>query len=354
MAAIELQGLSKRFGDTSVIEDVSLKIADGEFCVLVGPSGSGKSTLLRLIAGLETATAGRLAIGPRDVTTLPPKDRDIAMVFQSYALYPQMTVRENMGFGLKLLKRPAAEIARRVQEAATVLELTPLLERRPAQLSGGQRQRVAMGRAMVREPAAFLFDEPLSNLDAALRSSVRGEIRAMHQRSRTTSVYVTHDQVEAMTMGDRIVVLRGGRVEQVGTPFELYEKPVNRFVAQFVGSPAMNVLELTVEGPQARLGPLALPLPPQMAQGRQRVQLGVRPEHLALGAEGALLSARVQRVEFMGAQTHAVLESPAGALVLCQQERPGFQEGDVLPLVFQANRLHWFDADSGLRLNEGS
>src|SRR5258706_9967878 len=243
MAAIRLACVSKRFDTTQVIGNLSLDIADGEFCVLVGPSGSGKSTLLRLIAGLEAVSGGSVHIGGRDVTHHAPKDRDIGMVFQSYALYPQMTVRENMAFGLKLLKRPADEIKRRVDDAARLLDLEALMERGGAALSGGQRQRVAMGRAMVRQPAAFLFDEPLSNLDAALRATVRGEIRAMHARSKTTSVYVTHDQVEAMTMGDRMVVLRGGDIEQVGTPGELYERPLNRFVANFIGSPAMNFCE---------------------------------------------------------------------------------------------------------------
>jgi multiple sugar transport system ATP-binding protein len=358
MAAIALQGVSKTFGATAVIHDVNLHIEDGEFCVLVGPSGSGKSTLLRMIAGLEALSSGRMHIGERDVTHLAPKDRDIAMVFQSYALYPQMTVRENMGFGLKLLKRPADEIRRRVDEAAAMLELGALMDRRPAALSGGQRQRVAMGRAMVRQPAVFLFDEPLSNLDAALRASVRSEIRAMHARTRTTSVYVTHDQVEAMTMGERIVVLRGGRVEQAGTPVELYEQPANRFVAHFIGSPAMNFIELPIQrsgnAAHAVLAPLALPLPEDVAGARSRIVLGVRPEHLRLVGDDTALShtlpARVQLVEFMGAQSQLVLGTAAGTLVLCMQERAPLHAGQTGLLGFHAAPLHWFDADSGQRL----
>jgi len=329
--------------------------------VLVGPSGSGKSTLLRLIAGLEAVTGGSVHIGGRDVTHRAPKDRDIAMVFQSYALYPQMTVRENMGFGLKLLKRPAQEIERRVGEAARMLDLEALMERRPAALSGGQRQRVAMGRAMVREPAAFLFDEPLSNLDAALRATVRGEIRAMHARSKTTSVYVTHDQVEAMTMGDRIVVLRGGRIEQVGSPVELYERPVNRFVANFIGSPAMNFCELVVQRDgdrcSALLGETRLALAAEVAGERQRIVLGVRPEHLHLGQRAgdvALLTAEVLEVEFTGAQSLISLGTAAGPLAVCAPDRPGVKAGDVVTVGLAAGRLHFFDTETGLRLVGGA
>ena len=360
MAAITLARVGKRFDTTQVISDLSLDIADGEFCVLVGPSGSGKSTLLRLIAGLEAVTGGSVHIGGRDVTHRAPKDRDIAMVFQSYALYPQMTVRENMGFGLKLLKRPAGEIRRRVDEAARMLDLGALMERRPAALSGGQRQRVAMGRAMVRQPAAFLFDEPLSNLDAALRSTVRGEIRAMHARSKTTSVYVTHDQVEAMTMGDRIVVLRGGRIEQVGSPVELYERPVNQFVANFIGSPAMNFCELALQRdgdrPFALLGDTRLPLTAEVAGVRQRIILGVRPEHLHLGQrEGdvALLTGAVMAVEFTGAQSLISLGTAAGPLAVCAADRPQLKSGDAVTVGLAADRLHFFDIESGLRLGAG-
>ena len=363
MAAITLVHVGKKFETIEVIRDVSLQIADGEFCVLVGPSGSGKSTLLRLIAGLETASAGTVHIGGRDVTHRAPKDRDIAMVFQSYALYPQMTVRENMGFGLKLLKTPRTEITRRVDEAARMLSLEPLMERRPAALSGGQRQRVAMGRAMVREPSAFLFDEPLSNLDAALRAAVRGEIRAMHARSKTTSVYVTHDQVEAMTMGDRIVVLRAGQVEQVGTPVELYERPLNRFVANFIGSPSMNFCELEVqrEGGNAfgLLGTIRLALPLAVADvtgSRQRLVLGVRPEHLHLGApeaDGAAIPAEVHEIEFTGAMSQINLRTATGPLVVCVADRPNLKAGDTTRVSVPAGRMHFFDSDTGLRLATG-
>jgi multiple sugar transport system ATP-binding protein len=357
LASIDLQHVGKRFGPTEVIRDVSLDIPDGEFCVLVGPSGSGKSTLLRMIAGLESVSEGAVHIDGRDVTHLPPKDRDIAMVFQSYALYPQMTVRENMGFGLKLLKRPADEIRRRVDQAAQILDLAPLMDRRPAALSGGQRQRVAMGRAMVREPAAFLFDEPLSNLDAALRASVRGEIRALHSRLKTTSVYVTHDQIEAMTMGDRIVVLRAGRVEQAGTPVSLYEEPVNRFVAGFIGSPAMNFCECTVQrgdGSAQRWAQAGMALPAGIdLQGATKVVLGMRPEHLELGAvEGAALTLQAQVVsfEFTGAQTQLTLDSAAGPLVACVPHRPNLAVGDRLAASLPPGRLHVFDAGTEQRL----
>jgi multiple sugar transport system ATP-binding protein len=338
VAGIELKNVGKRFAHIDVIRDVSLFIADGEFCVLVGPSGSGKSTLLRVIAGLEEVTAGQLLIGGRDVTHEPPKGRDIAMVFQSYALYPQMTVRENMGFGLKLMKRSKEEIKRRVDEVAQMLSLTALLDRKPGALSGGQRQRVAMGRAMVREPAAFLFDEPLSNLDAALRSSVRQEIRSLHARLKTTSVYVTHDQVEAMTMGDKIVVLRDGRIEQAGSPTELYERPANRFVAGFIGSPAMNFCSLPA-GLAPRLD-------------ATRLQLGVRPEHLQLGHcadAAAVFDCSVESVEFMGAQSQLALQSANGPLVISVADRPPFKAGDRISVSAPRERLHFFDSDSGLR-----
>jgi len=362
MAAIQLAHVGKQFDKTPIIIDLSLDIADGEFCVLVGPSGSGKSTLLRMIAGLETVSGGSVQIGGRDVTHSAPKDRDIAMVFQSYALYPQMTVRENMGFGLKLMKRPAAEIRQRVDDAARMLNLEALMERRPAALSGGQRQRVAMGRAMVRQPAAFLFDEPLSNLDAALRAAVRSEIRAMHARSKTTSVYVTHDQTEAMTMGDRIVVLRGGRIEQVGTPVALYEHPDTRFVAGFIGSPAMNFCELPLlhAGGQAfavleqeRLLLPAAAVAVIAAAKQARVVLGMRPEHLHLGRQAgdvAAIAGRVVDVEFTGAQSQFGVDTAVGRLVVCVADRPALRAGDEAVIGLAASRLHWFDADSGRSL----
>ncbi|HZV20890.1 MAG TPA: sn-glycerol-3-phosphate ABC transporter ATP-binding protein UgpC, partial [Hyphomicrobiales bacterium] len=242
MAAVDIQDVRKRFGSTEVLRGISIDIADKEFVVLVGPSGCGKTTLLRMIAGLEEITSGAIAIGGRVVNNLPPKSRDVAMVFQNYALYPHMTVFENMAFSMRLRKAPKAEVESRVNAAAEILGLKPYLDRYPRQLSGGQRQRVAMGRAIVRDPQVFLFDEPLSNLDAKLRVAMRTEIKALHQRLKTTSIYVTHDQVEAMTMADRIVLMRDGRVEQVGAPLELYDRPVNEFVAGFIGSPAMNFI----------------------------------------------------------------------------------------------------------------
>src|SRR5580692_6510507 len=265
MASVALRGLRKDFGHVSVIKGIDLEIADKEFVVFVGPSGCGKSTLLRLIAGLEDATAGDILIGGRVVNTTAPKDRNIAMVFQNYALYPHMTVARNMGFGLRAARLPKPEIDRRVREAAAMLGLEALLDRRPGELSGGQRQRVAMGRAIVRDPQVFLFDEPLSNLDAQLRNQVRTEIKKLHQQVRTTAVYVTHDQMEAMTLADRIVLLRDGRIEQVGTPMELFERPANRFVAGFIGSPAMNFFPAHLQDGEIVLPWMRLPCPPLAA-----------------------------------------------------------------------------------------
>ena len=265
MAGIHLEHVRKAFSGVVAVDDVSLEIADGEFLVLVGPSGCGKSTLLRMIAGLEQATAGRISIGARDVTELAPKDRDIAMVFQTYALYPHMSVRQNLGYGLKARRTDKAEIARRVDEVAALLGLSDLLERRPAQLSGGQRQRVAMGRAIAREPQAFLLDEPLSNLDAKLRVGMRASLAQLHHRLGVTTVYVTHDQVEAMTLGQRVAVMRGGRILQVDTPQRLYQEPRDLFVAGFIGSPAMNLVEATVDSGTVRFGQFSIPLAPAAA-----------------------------------------------------------------------------------------
>jgi multiple sugar transport system ATP-binding protein len=357
MAAVNLRQIDKRFGAVEVIRDVSLDIFDGEFCVLVGPSGSGKSTLLRIIAGLEAASSGSIVIGGRDVSELPPKARDIAMVFQSYALYPQMTVGENLGFGLKLARMPRAEIARRVDKAAHILGLESLLLRKPAALSGGQRQRVAMGRAMVREPSVFLFDEPLSNLDAALRTQVRGEIRELHRRLRTTSVYVTHDQIEAMTMGERIVVLRDGRIEQVGTPVELYERPANRFVAGFIGSPAMNFFDAAVVAgpvrPLASVGGANVVLPPACNDMRH-VTLGVRPEDVQLGTgDSAHLAwpAEVEAVEFTGADSQLFVNTPAGRFVATASGRQHAAPGMRLAVSIAQDRLHCFDPTTGARMS---
>ncbi|QOT82116.1 ABC transporter ATP-binding protein [Cupriavidus basilensis] len=365
MASVSLRGVDKAFGDQHIIRNVSVDIPDGEFCVLVGPSGSGKSTLLRIIAGLEDVTGGSVHIGGRDVTRLQPKDRDIAMVFQSYALYPQLTVRENMGFSLKLAKRPKAEIVRIVNEIARSLALEPLLDRYPRQLSGGQRQRVAMGRAIVRQPSVFLFDEPLSNLDAALRHHVRGEIREMYERLRTTCVYVTHDQVEAMTLADRIVVLRDGKVEQVGTPVELYDRPVNRFVAQFIGAPAINffagVAKVCAGRTTIRCADgIEFALPGhQTVEDGQSVECGVRPEHICVGApdhsrtDVVSMGARVKTGEFYGADTLLSCDTPVGMLATTGRDRTayGARQGAQVLLQIPSANVHLFDRRTGLRVN---
>src|SRR5215472_1280857 len=311
VAEIVLDNVSKIFsGEVVAVDDVSLTIASGEFLVLVGPSGCGKSTLLRMIAGLEDVTAGTISIGERDVTDLPPRARDIAMVFQSYALYPHMTVRQNLGYGLKVRKTPKGEIAERVVRAAQLLGLDDLLDRRPAALSGGQRQRVAMGRAIVREPKAFLMDEPLSNLDAKLRVGMRAQLSALHARLRTTTIYVTHDQIEAMTLGQRVAVLRDGRIQQVDTPQELYARPANVFVAAFIGSPAMNLVEADIEGNVLRFGDHAIPLPAVGAPRPGRVIAGLRPEVFedAAHADPSLprLDVRIEVVEQLGADTYVI------------------------------------------------
>ena len=306
MARVTVSGLRKSYGATEVIHGVDVEIADGEFAVLVGPSGCGKSTLLRMVAGLEGVTAGTIRIGERVVNGLAPGERDIAMVFQSYALYPHKTVRANMGFALKLRGTDRAEIAERVDRAAEILGLTPYLDRYPRQLSGGQRQRVAMGRAIVRDPQVFLFDEPLSNLDAKLRVAMRAEIKELHQRLRTTTIFVTHDQIEAMTMADTIVVMQAGRIEQIGAPLELYERPRNRFVAEFIGSPAMNLLPgvLGPEGVAVEGETLPLAAAGAAAPGAE-VVYGIRPEHLELAETGFPATVRV--VEPTGSETLAPL-----------------------------------------------
>jgi multiple sugar transport system ATP-binding protein len=314
MSSVDLRNIHKAYGNVEVIHDLSLSIDDGEFLALVGPSGCGKSTLLRMIAGLEEITDGDILIGGEVVNAMTPRERNIAMVFQSYALYPHMTVRQNMGFNLKLSGLPRDAIEVKVAEAARMLDLSDLLDRKPSQLSGGQRQRVAMGRAVVRDPAVFLFDEPLSNLDAKLRVQMRSEIKALHQKVATTAVYVTHDQIEAMTLADRIVVLNAGRIEQVGTPLELYRSPANIFVAGFIGSPAMNFLGAEIEAggdaPRARLADgttIALPATARVSAG-QKVTLGLRPEYLAPKADGSVIKGQTVLVEPTGAQTHLVID----------------------------------------------
>ncbi|AVS71957.1 sugar ABC transporter ATP-binding protein [Paracidovorax avenae] len=362
MAALTLHQITKHYGDTPVIHCVDIGIRDGEFVALVGPSGCGKSTLLRMIAGLESVTGGEIRLGGRLVNDTPPRDRNVAMVFQNYALYPHMTVAENLGFALKLQGQPRDAIQRRVGEVAAILGLEALLGRTPRQLSGGQRQRVAIGRAIVREPDAFLFDEPLSNLDAQLRVQVRTEIKALHQRLGTTTVYVTHDQVEAMTLADRIVVLKDGRVEQAGAPLELYDRPANAFVARFIGSPSMNFIPGRLEldgGPRVVTDDgLHLPLPsaPRARQG-DRVLYGARPEHFALAsgedAEGGALPARVVVVEPTGAETQVALSVGTGGhdVLAAFRDRIEVRPGEPLWLRPQAAQAHVFDAGSGARLN---
>jgi multiple sugar transport system ATP-binding protein len=352
MAQVSVRKVRKAFGNVEVIHGVDIDIADGEFVVLVGPSGCGKSTLLRMIAGLEHITAGAVSIGDRIVNNLAPSERDIAMVFQSYALYPHMRVRDNMAFALRLRKMSKADVDSRVKQAAEILGLSPYLDRYPRQLSGGQRQRVAMGRAIVRDPQVFLFDEPLSNLDAKLRVQMRTEIKELHQRLKTTTVYVTHDQVEAMTMADKIVVLQDGRVEQVGAPLDLFDRPVNTFVAGFIGSPAMNMLEgrftagdkLGVEVNGTHLAVKN----GHAGQNGQPVIFGIRPEHLELADEG--IPARVSVIEPTGSETMVFLRFGDNDLVALFRERHDFRPGDTVHLQPRAGYVHLFDAESGRRL----
>jgi multiple sugar transport system ATP-binding protein len=386
MAEIELRDVTKTFpGDVVAIDDVSLRIPDGEFIALVGPSGCGKSTLLRTIAGLEEVTSGEIAIGGRDVTDLAPRHRDIAMVFQSYALYPHMSVRQNLGYGLKVRRTPKAEIRKRVDEIADLLGLTDLLERKPAQLSGGQRQRVAMGRAIAREPQAFLMDEPLSNLDAKLRVAMRASLAQLHQRLGVTTVYVTHDQVEAMTLGRRVAVMKDGRILQVDAPQALYEQPRDLFVAGFIGSPAMNLVAAAVDGSEVVFGQFRIPLdwsrrPVAPASGR--IIVGIRPEAFedAAFAPSGLPTVDVEVVvlEELGADAHVffrvdatriatgatdegddevaelVGDDPGSLLNARVDPRTAARVGDSLRLAVDPARFHFFDPDSGLSLLEGA
>jgi multiple sugar transport system ATP-binding protein len=356
MAVVTISKVRKTFGTTEVIHGVSVAIADGEFVVLVGPSGCGKSTLLRMIAGLENISSGEIRIGDRVVNNVPPKERDIAMVFQNYALYPHMTVATNMGFSLKLRGAPKAEIESRVARAADILGLQPFLDRYPRQLSGGQRQRVAMGRAIVRDPQVFLFDEPLSNLDAKLRVQMRTEIKELHQRLRTTTVYVTHDQIEAMTMADKIVVMHDGIVEQVGSPLELYDRPDNLFVAGFIGSPAMNFIPGVLRRHNgASMVELADGL--RLATGvqealpdNQQVVYGVRPEHFDVVSEGGI-PARVHVVEPTGADTFVYSDFAGTQVCAVFAERHQFRSGEIVHLQPRPQLTHLFDAGSGRVLN---
>ncbi len=355
MAEVQLIAVEKRFGETEVVRPTDLTIADGEFLVLVGPSGSGKSTLLRLIAGLEEVSAGSILIGDTDVTHRGPSDRGIAMVFHSYALYPHLTVYDNIAFALKLARIDRAELDRQVRAAADILDITSLLDRKPKQLSGGQRQRVAIGRAIVRQPKVFLFDEPLSNLDAALRVSMRYEFARLHQKLKTTMIYVTHDQVEAMTLADRIVVLSQGTIEQVGTPLHLYEQPDNLFVASFIGSPKINLLEVEILEASAGSARLRLPsgetfeaaVDASRATPGDRAALGIRPEQMALDGAGNGFGGTVRFVEELGVLTFAYVEVPGAASTLTVQ-LPGsvhLAMGDAVRFGADPHSAYLFDAD---------
>jgi len=344
--ALSMRGVRKCYGAVEVLHGVDLDVAPGEFVALIGPSGCGKSTLLRMIAGLETVTAGTLWLNGEVVNERPPKDRDIAMVFQNYALYPHMTVAQNMGFSLRLKRAKKKEFDAAVKKAADILGLEALLDRYPGQLSGGQRQRVAMGRAIVRDPALFLFDEPLSNLDAKLRVQMRLEIKSLHDRLKSTTIYVTHDQAEAMTMADRIVVMRQGHLEQAGSPLDLYDEPANRFVADFLGSPAMNVLEGEASDGRFVYGEgLAMDLPKPGLSGRLGV--GFRPEHVTLGDAG--IPARIVAVEPMGSDTHLVASVGRHAVNIVVHDRVRLKVGDLVHLAVEPARLHVFGED-GRRL----
>jgi multiple sugar transport system ATP-binding protein len=357
MASVELRDIRKSYAALDVIHGISLDITDGEFIALVGPSGCGKSTLLRMIAGLEEITDGDILIGGTVVNDMTPRERNIAMVFQSYALYPHMTVAENMGFNLKLAGQPKNVIDERVAEAARMLDLGKLLDRKPSQLSGGQRQRVAMGRAVVRNPAVFLFDEPLSNLDAKLRVQMRSEIKALHQKVGTTSIYVTHDQIEAMTLADRVVVLNHGRIEQQGTPLELYKTPANLFVAAFIGSPAMNLIEGVVDGegdqPAARLkdGTAIRIAASRKVKRGQPVTIGLRPEHIGSTVGGDIsLSGRTVLVEPTGAQTHVVFELAGDQVTAVVDGEQLVKVNTPFAATVHHERVHVFDRVSGLAL----
>jgi len=359
MAHASIENVKKSFGDVEVLHGISCSISDGEFIVILGPSGCGKSTLLRLIAGLEKITSGTIRIDGKVVNNLEPADRDIAMVFQNYALYPHMTVFNNMAYGLKIRKMNRDEISRRVKKAADILELSELLSRKPRQLSGGQRQRVAMGRCIVREPKLFLFDEPLSNLDAKLRVQMRLEIRRLHQSLNITSIYVTHDQVEAMTLADRLIVMDNGFAGQIGTPLEVYEKPANQFVAGFIGSPAMNFFSATVSqdgrsiqlpsGEQLQLNGAGVP-----DQAGKQVTAGIRPEHFQITAEGeAQIAMTTDLAEKLGADTlvHGFFRNSQVELTLRLTGIRHFEQNRLLPLKVAAENIHLFDCNSGQRLN---
>ena len=355
MAAVQLRGIVKRFGDVPVVNGVDLEIADGEFVVLVGPSGCGKTTLMRMVAGLEDITEGELRIGGQLANRLPPQKRNVAMVFQSYALYPHMSVYENIAFGPRLRKEPEPAFRPRIEAVARMLNLTPYLDRLPRALSGGQRQRVAMGRAVVREPELFLFDEPLSNLDAKLRVQMRTEIKALHQRLGNTVIYVTHDQIEAMTLADRIVVMNNGSIEQVGRPLELYDRPANLFVAGFIGSPAMNFIQgIVAAGEQGSVLAAAngerFPLPARDLEPGRAVTLGIRPEHVELAGDGPVALA-VDVVEPTGAETHFYSQAGGAPFCVAVHHRLDVAPGQAVRLAFPEVRVHLFDTPSGARID---
>jgi sn-glycerol 3-phosphate transport system ATP-binding protein len=360
MADVTLKNIFKSFGKSEVIHGISCDIKDGEFIVILGPSGCGKSTVLRMIAGLEVITGGEIAINGKVVNQLEPADRDIAMVFQNYALYPHMTVYKNMAYGLKIRRMPKPEIDERVRNAAKILELTEFLDRKPRQLSGGQRQRVAMGRCIVREPKVFLFDEPLSNLDAKLRVQMRLEIRNLHEDLRITSIYVTHDQVEAMTLGDRLIVMDNGYAAQIGSPIEVYERPATKFVAGFIGSPAMNFLQvrLSPNGDSIELpGDIVLPLAngPIPKHGGKEVIMGIRPEHFELaGEDAATFQLKVDHVELLGADTlvHGHFNETKTLLTLRLADIQHFKRNTILPLVVSPQKTHLFDKETGNRIGK--
>jgi multiple sugar transport system ATP-binding protein len=352
VAQVGIKNVVKAFGAVKVLKGVSVDIKDGEFVVLVGPSGCGKSTLLRIIAGLETISGGVIQIGDKTVNNLPPAERDIAMVFQSYALYPHKTVAQNMAFALKLRKTDPKVMQERVDKAASILGLANLLDRYPRQLSGGQRQRVAMGRAIVRDPQVFLFDEPLSNLDAKLRVQMRTEIKELHQRLKTTIIYVTHDQIEAMTMADKIVVMQDGNIEQIGTPLDLFDAPANKFVAGFIGSPSMNLLDGVAEGENINIGGQLFPAPAgvKLSDG-QKVTYGMRPEDLTLAEIG--FPARIAVIEPTGSETLVVArfgKDDSKELVALFRERQSFKPGQIIKLLPRVENAHVFDGDSGKRI----
>ncbi len=347
MANLSLHQLTKSYGTTEVLHGISLDVADGEFVVLVGPSGCGKSTTLRMIAGLEETTSGIIEIGGREVNNLEPKERDIAMVFQNYAIYPHMSVKKNIAFGLRSSKLPKADKEKRIQEVAGILDMVPLLDRKPSQLSGGQRQRVAIGRAMVRDPAVFLFDEPLSNLDAQLRTQMRLEIKKLHQRVGNTIIFVTHDQVEAMTMADRIVIMKDGYIQQVGTPEEVFHKPANTFVARFIGAPSMNLLEGRVSGGAVSLGAGPEVRVPALRKSGGDVLLGVRPDDLHPGSGNPIVTGTVSLREPLGSETLIYVDTALGEITAKADGRTPPEVGATVELGAEPQNLHVFDKSSG-------